>query len=194
MSNETEDQEQSFGESLKNDSTSSSISGIRKKQTPKLGLDDPFRKNQIKELNVILADLSVIYVKTRSYGFNIRGLHFSHLRTFFKELEKTIDANISAVAERVRVLGGDVVGSMKGVLQNARLKETTSADFPNEETALGSLRDDHEWMARHLRRDLEKLVDVASGGRCADEATRALYVDLIRSHERMAWQLRASAS
>ncbi|MFH1377502.1 MAG: DNA starvation/stationary phase protection protein [Planctomycetota bacterium] len=194
MSNDFNDQDKAFGETLKNDSRSSSLSEMGNKQIPKLGLDDTFRKGQIKELNVILADLSVIYIKTRSYGFNIRGLHFSHLRPFFKELEKTIDSNISAVAERVRVLGGDVVGSMKGVLQNTRLKETSSADFPNEETALGSLRDDHEWMTRHLRRDLEKLLDASSVGRCADEAARALYVDLIRSHERMAWQLRASAS
>ena len=187
MSNEFNDPPQAFGESLKNDSIA--YSEMQRKHVPKLGLDDALRKQQIKALNTILADLTVIYIKTRQYSYNVRGLHFSHLRRFFLELERTIDANMSSVAERIRVLGGDVIASMKGVLQNARLKETTSADFPNEETALGSLRDDHEWMARHLRRDLDALIDVDR----RDDAATSLFIDLIRSHEQMAWQLRASA-
>ena len=66
--------------------------------------------------------------------------------------------NIDAIAERIRSLGGYPIGTAKGILDNATLKEHPG-DLPNANEMVSRLVVDHEQVIRNLRDHVDQCGD-----------------------------------
>ncbi len=150
-----------------------------------LGINEKDLKTITVLLNALLADETLLYVKTRNYHWNVKGPNFSELHKFFEaqydELEKIIDE----VAERVVALGGKAAGSLSEYLKATRLSESVGSS-PKATAMIDDLLEDHETLVRQLRQDL-----AVTGEKHHDMGTSDFLTGLMEQHEKMAWMLRA---
>ena len=152
---------------------------------PKIGLSEEQRAGVSRLLNVVLADEYVLYTKTRNFHWNVVGPHFHALHKFFEEQYTQLDAAIDDVAERVRTVGGQAIGTLVELREQARLAESPG-EYPDARAMVLTLLADHEGLAECLRRDLEE-----AGERYGDAGTNDFLTGLMEQHEKMAWMLRA---
>lgn len=135
-------------------------------------------------LNKTLANEFVLYTKTRNYHWNIESPSFKEIHLFLEEQYTELATVIDEVAERVRKIGHYAEGRLKDFIKLADLDEPEYTDKQNQQ--IKNLLEDHETMARTIRNDIktveEKHKDVGS----ADFLTGVL-----KTHEKMAWMLRA---
>jgi starvation-inducible DNA-binding protein len=155
---------------------------------PKIGLSEEQRAGVIRLLSVVLADEYVLYTKTRNFHWNVVGPHFHSLHKLFEEQYTSLDPAIDEVAERVRTVGGQAIGTLAELRERARLAESPG-EYPDARAMVLTLLGDHEGLAECLRRDLEE-----AGKRYGDAGTNDFLTGLMEQHEKMAWMLRATAS
>jgi starvation-inducible DNA-binding protein len=152
---------------------------------PNLGLSDQQRKGVTQLLTVLLADEYVLYTKTRDYHWNVVGPQFHSLHKLFEDQYKELNDIVDNVAERIRELGEPAIGTLAEFSQHTRIKEHPG-HYPEAHEMLANLVADHELVIRELREDADT---------CADEfhdmGTNDFLTDLMESHEKMAWMLRA---
>jgi starvation-inducible DNA-binding protein len=135
-------------------------------------------------LNQLLADEHVLYIKTRKAHWNVEGPDFYTQHKFFEEHYEQLQDIIDDVAERIRILGHYAVASMKEYIKLTHLSEESrskndSMGFMNELLA------DHETIIMHLRESIDRDAE------WHDQGTSDFSTGLIRTHEKMAWMLRA---
>ncbi|MFZ5805587.1 MAG: Dps family protein [Verrucomicrobiota bacterium] len=150
-----------------------------------IGLTEAGAKGSAAILNHALADAHVLYMKLRQYHWNVTGPNFSELHKLFETQYDQIEEAIDAVAERIRSLGKFPLGTLKEMLQEAKLKEST-ADNLDASKMIRNLLEDHEHIIRELREGL-KACDEQYG----DMGTSDFLTGLMEEHEKMAWMLRA---
>jgi starvation-inducible DNA-binding protein len=149
-----------------------------------IGISEASRQQIATLLNQLVADESVLYLKTKNYHWNVEGEDFWELHKFFDEQADSIGDFIDDTAERVRSLGHYAVASMKDYLQLTRLLET-----PHELTGQGMLRQllsDHETLIRVIRNAITPVAE-----QYRDLGTADYLTGLMEKHEKMAWMLRA---
>ena len=149
-----------------------------------IGLNAEQRAAAAKILNRVLADTFVVYAKTRGFHWNVTGSRFMELHRLFESQYEALAESIDEIAERTRALGVRATGSLAGFLAEATLRETTG-DPISDDRMLAELRDDHEAMARSLRKD------VATVDSLGDEGTTDFLTGLLQTHEKTAWMLRS---
>jgi starvation-inducible DNA-binding protein len=131
-------------------------------------------------LNILLADMFVLYVKTKNFQWHVSGAHFRDYHRLFDEQAEQILATIDAIAERVRKLGGTTLRSIGNVSRLQRLPDN-DADYVHSKEMLAELYDDNLQLAEHLREThsrCEEHGDVASAGqleRWIDDAERRIW-------------------
>lgn len=139
-----------------------------------------------EQLNKVLADEFVLYVKTLKFHWNIEGRDFHALHLFLEEQYNALQEIIDEVAERIRKIGVYAKGSMKQFLADCTLKE-------HEETAtitesmLVELVQDHEALIRNLRKMIDEFDEEYE-----DMGSSDFITGVMKKHEKMAWMLRAS--
>lgn len=160
-------------------------------KTPKdslnIGISSSNSKKVADELNQVLADEFVLYVKTLKIHWNIEGRDFHALHLFLDDQYHQLQTIIDAVAERIRKVGHFANGSMKQFMSDASLKEMTSSGAVSENT-LAELATDHEALIRKMRTlidDFEEKYD--------DAGSSDFITGIMKQHEEMAWMLRSSA-
>lgn len=153
--------------------------------TSKLTSLEPAEKQALAgALNRLLADEYILYTKTRNFHWNVTGPHFHDYHLLFEKQYQELDAIIDEVAEFVRSLGGEALGSLRAFLDVARLPEASGeAGAP---AMVRQLLDDHEALIRTLRSDIETAV-AANDAAAADLLTR-----ILGRHLKTAWMLRAT--
>lgn len=139
-----------------------------------------------EELNKVLADEFVLYVKTLKFHWNIEGRDFHAYHLFLEEQYNDLQKIIDAVAERVRKVGQFAVGSMKQFLADTSLKEHSDTAVVTE-SMVKELVDDHESLIRKMRELIDAFEDEYDDAGSADFIT-----GIMKEHEKMAWMLRAS--
>lgn len=152
---------------------------------PKMGLSDDQRDGVIRILHTLQADEYLLYTKTLNYHWNVTGMHFHHLHTFFEKQYKELLMTVDEVAEWVRVLGGRALGTIEEFLRETRLKEE-SGRRPDAMAMIENLLGDHEHIARILREDL-----VTAGEKYKAVGIGDFLTGLMEKHQQMAWMLRA---
>jgi starvation-inducible DNA-binding protein len=152
---------------------------------PRIGLSETQTKGVVEILNNILADEYVLYTKTRSYHWNVRGPHFHDLHKFFESQYNELNEIVDDVAERARALGGPALGTLSEFSKQARLKERPG-HYPKAAEMIADLLNDHEAIIRQLRADL-----VTCSEKHGDAGTNDFLTGLMEQHEKMAWMLRA---
>ncbi len=150
-----------------------------------IGLTEEQRQGVIELLNKDLADAYVLLVKTKKFHWDVTGPQFRTLHELWEEQYETLTETIDALAERVRTLGGYPVGTLKGFLDHATLKEETG-NVPTATEMVARLVDDHEQIIRNLREHIDRSSDDFH-----DEGTADFLTGLMEGHEEIAWMLRS---
>lgn len=101
-------------------------------------------------LNVLLADMFALYMKTKNFHWHVSGPHFRDYHLLLDEQADQIYAVTDAIAERVRKLGAITLHSVGHIARLQRLADN-DADYVTPLDMLAELRDDNLQLAAHLR-------------------------------------------
>src|SRR5438874_1206186 len=101
-------------------------------------------------LNVLLADMFALYLKTKNFHWHVSGPHFRDYHLLLDEQGDQIFATTDAIAERVRKIGGTTLRSI-GHIGRLRRVLDNDADFVTPLDMLAELRDDNKQLVAHLR-------------------------------------------
>lgn len=134
-------------------------------------------------LSSLLANTSVLYVKTLNFHWNMVGPHFFMYHKLLEEQYKEMAEALDELAERVRMLGHKAPGSMAQFLKIATLKEAT--ENLSEQQMILELAENHEEMVEICHRTIAHLDSVL------DQGSSDLVVERIRFHSKQAWLLRS---
>lgn len=136
-------------------------------------------------LNKLLADETVLYIKTRNFHWNVTGRNFYGLHLLLEKHYKELESMIDDAAERIRQLGHFAVGTMGDYLKLTNLVEAGNHQDFNAKSMIQALVEDHETIICILRNDILKDED------CRDAGTADFSTNLMEKHEKMAWMLRS---
>ena len=133
-------------------------------------------------LNILLADMFALYLKTKNFHWHMSGTHFRDYHLLLDEQSEQIFATTDDIAERVRKIGGTTLRSLG---QAARLKRIldNDADFVTPLDMLAELRDDNKQLTASMR-ETHDLCDEHG-----DVATASLLENWIDESERRTWFL-----
>src|ERR1700694_2016173 len=101
-------------------------------------------------LNILLADMFALYLKTKNFHWHISGPHFRDYHLLLDDQGDQIFATTDAIAERVRKLGGTTLRSIGHVCRLQRILDN-DADFVTPQDMLAELRDDNRQLVASLR-------------------------------------------
>ncbi len=154
-------------------------------RTVNIGLTEEQRQGVVDLLNSDLSDSYLLIIKTKKYHWDVVGPQFRTLHELWQQQYEAISLNIDAIAERIRQLGGYPIGTAKGFLESATLREH-AGDLPNADEMVERLVNDHEQVIRNLRGHIDQC-----GDDYHDEGTADFLTGLMEEHEEMAWMLRS---
>jgi starvation-inducible DNA-binding protein len=133
-------------------------------------------------LNVTLADMFALYLKTKNFHWHVSGPHFRDYHLLLDEQSDQIFAATDDIAERVRKIGGMTLRSIGQISRLQRVLDN-DAEFVTPQDMLAELRDDNKQLAANLR-ETHGLCDEHD-----DVATASLIEVWIDEAERRAWFL-----
>jgi len=133
-------------------------------------------------LKQLLADVFVLYIKTKNFHWHMSGPHFRDYHLLLDEHAEQIFSITDDIAERARKIGETTIHSASEIVQFARLKENT-AGYVAPKAMLTELHQDN----LHLLRSLRESHELASEH--GDYATTSLIEVWIDQAERRAWFL-----
>ncbi len=133
-------------------------------------------------LNILLADMFALYLKTKNFHWHVSGPHFRDYHLLLDEQGEQIFATTDAIAERVRKLGGTTLRSIGHVRRLQRVLDN-DADFVTPLDMLAELRDDNKQLVANMR-ETHDLCD-----QHGDVATASLLENWIDEAERRVWFL-----
>jgi starvation-inducible DNA-binding protein len=150
-----------------------------------IGITEKNRQAIAIELSKILADESVLCLKTKNAHWNIEGADFYEKHLLFESQFKQLDILIDSIAERIRSIGHYAPASLKGFLGLTHLTEE-SREKNDSNGFIKELLLDNESIIINLRRNIEtfSLED-------NDFGTIDFLTGIMETHEKMAWFLRS---
>jgi starvation-inducible DNA-binding protein len=146
------------------------------------GLSHNATKDIAAALTTLLADVFVLYLKTKNFHWHMSGPHFRDWHLLLDEQGEALFAATDLIAERCRKLGEPTLRSIGQVGRLARLIDN-DADFVTPEDMLAELRDDNHRLAAAMR-ETHGLCDLHG-----DLATTSLLETWIDEAERRVWFL-----
>ncbi len=133
-------------------------------------------------MNLMLADVFALYLKTKNFHWHMSGPHFRDYHLLLDEQADQIFAMTDAIAERIRKVGGRTLTSIGHVARLQRIKDN-DAEFVDPLDMLAELREDNQQLAARFR----EAHDVC--GEHRDVATASLIEVWIDETERRSWFL-----
>lgn len=147
------------------------------------GMSQEGRQKVGDALQIFLANMYSLYLKTQNFHWNVSGSEFYSLHILFEKQYEQMAEAIDEVAERVRALGFYVEASFLGFKRNSSLREEDQV--LSSKDMLRHLLEGHEELIRQGR----ALSAVADKER--DCATMDLMGRLLNVHEKFAWMLKS---
>jgi starvation-inducible DNA-binding protein len=155
-------------------------------QTAALATPTDLKSNAVRDLagalNMLLADMFALYLKTKNFHWHVSGPHFRDYHLMLDEQGDQIFATTDAIAERVRKIGGTTLRSIGHIGRLQRIQDN-NADFVTPLDMLAELRDDNKQLVANLR----ETHDLCDDHR--DVATASLIEVWIDEAERRTWFL-----
>ena len=137
-------------------------------------------------MNVVLADVFALYVKTKNFHWHMTGPHFRDYHLLLDEQADQVFAMTDPIAERVRKLGALTLKSIGQIAKTQRVLDN-DADYVEPQDMLAELREDNSALAARMR-EAHELCE-----RHRDIATASLLEVWIDETERRVWFLFESA-
>ena len=150
-------------------------------QTP-TGLGAQATKDISAALNLLLADVFALYLKTKNFHWHMAGPHFRDYHLLLDEQADQIYAMTDPLAERVRKVGGTTLRSIGQIARFQRVLDN-DADYVTPSDMLAELRDDNKDLTQRLR-EVHEVCDEHG-----DVATASLIENWIDEAERRTWFL-----
>jgi starvation-inducible DNA-binding protein len=133
-------------------------------------------------LNVLLADMFALYIKTKNFHWHMSGAHFRDYHLLLDEQGEQIFAMTDDLAERVRKIGGTTLRSIGHIARLQRVPDN-DAEYVTPLDMLAELRDDNRQLVSRMR----ETHDLCDEHR--DVASASLLENWIDEAERRAWFL-----
>jgi starvation-inducible DNA-binding protein len=137
------------------------------------------------ELSKILADETVLYIKTKNAHWNIEGIDFYEKHKFFETQFELLDDMIDSVAERIRAIGHYATATLKSYLDLTHLTEQTNTKNDSQ-GFIKELLEDHDSIIIVLREHIRSFANDFN-----DLGTSDFITGLMETHEKTAWFLRS---
>lgn len=150
-----------------------------------IGITDANRQAVATELAKVLADETLIYIKTKNAHWNIGGADFYDKHKFFETQFGQLDEIVDSVAERIRSIGHYAPATLKSYLSLTHLTEATK-EKNDSEGFIKELLKDHESIIIILREHIKLFAN-----NFHDLGTSDFVTGLMETHEKMAWFLRS---
>jgi starvation-inducible DNA-binding protein len=162
---------------VKNDN----VLGVSRLATP-----SDLKPNAVRDisgaLNVLLADMFGLYLKTKNFHWHVSGPHFRDHHLLLDEQATQIFAATDDIAERVRKIGGMTLRSIGQISRRQRVLDN-DADYVTPLDMLAELRDDNKQLVATMR-ETHGLCDEHG-----DVASASLLENWIDEAERRTWFL-----
>ncbi len=141
--------------------------------------------NSTAALQVVLADVYVLMLKTHGFHWNVESQNFTQLHTMFEEQYKALFESADELAERIRALDVTAPSSFAQFSKLTNIKEETKA--PSADAMIAQLIADREILDKDIKEALEVADDAD------DEATEDVLIQLLRANDKQTWMLRATS-
>ncbi len=155
-------------------------------QTGTLATPTDLKSNAVRDiagaLNILLADVFALYLKTKNFHWHMSGPHFRDYHLLLDEQSEQIFAITDDIAERARKIGGTTIRSIGHIGRLQRVLDN-DAEFVTPLDMLAELRDDNKQLVARLR-ETHDLCDEHG-----DVATTSLIENWIDQAERRTWFL-----
>ena len=135
-----------------------------------------------KKLNVVLADVFALYLKTKNFHWHMSGPHFRDYHLLLDEQSEQIFSITDDIAERIRKIGGLTLRSI-GHVARLQTLEDNDADFVPALEMLRELMKDNKALLASMRQAHEV------SDEHEDVATTSLLENWIDQAERRTWFL-----
>jgi starvation-inducible DNA-binding protein len=135
-----------------------------------------------RAMNILLADMYALYLKTKNFHWHMSGPHFRDYHRLLDEQGDQIFETTDAIAERVRKIGAPTLRSIGEIARLQRVSDN-DADFVSPMDMLAELREDNKQLVANLRE---------THGVCenhGDVATASMIEIWIDEAERRTWFL-----
>src|SRR6266704_3553549 len=133
-------------------------------------------------MNVVLADVFALYVKTKNFHWHMSGPHFRDYHLLLDEHAEQLFAMTDPIAERVRKIGGFTLRSIGQIGRTQRVLDN-DAEYVEPLDMIAELAEDNRTLAARLR----EAHNVCDEHR--DVATASLIEVWIDETERRTWFL-----
>ncbi len=150
-----------------------------------IGITEINRQAVATELAKILADETVLYIKTKNAHWNIEGADFYDKHKFFENQFGQLDEMIDSVAERIRSIGHYAPATLKSYLDLTHLTEKLN-NKNDSQGFIKELLEDHESITIVLREHIKSFSNDFH-----DFGTSDFITGIMETHEKMAWFLRS---
>jgi starvation-inducible DNA-binding protein len=158
----------------------------RSLRTAALATPTDLKPNAVRDiagaLNLVLADVFALYLKTKNFHWHMSGPHFRDYHLLLDEHAEQIFAATDDIAERVRKIGGTTLRSIGHIARLQRVLDN-DAEFVTAQDMLAELREDNQQLAARLR-ETHDLCDEHG-----DVASASLIENWIDEAERRTWFL-----
>src|ERR1700723_3467353 len=164
------------------------MSSTKGKPDPKAPLETPTAlsadatRDISGALNALLADVFVLYMKTKNFHWHMSGPHFRDYHLLLDEQSDQIYAMTDPIAERIRKTGGTTLRSIGHIARTQRIKDN-DAEYVDPLDMIAELREDNQTLAARLG-EVHDVVDEVR-----DIATASLIENWIDETERRTWFL-----
>jgi len=145
-------------------------------------LSDAAVRDISAKLNVVLADVFALYLKTKNFHWHVSGPHFRDYHLLLDQQSEQIFAITDDIAERVRKIGGTTLRSI-GQIAKLQTIEDNDEKFVPAHAMLRELMNDNKALVAELR-DAHEVADKHD-----DCATTSLLENFIDQAERRTWFL-----
>ncbi|AXK79618.1 DNA starvation/stationary phase protection protein [Pseudolabrys taiwanensis] len=154
--------------------------------TPRLKTPTDLGSNATKDiagaLNALLADVFVLYMKTKNFHWHVSGPHFRDYHLLLDEHGDQIFAMTDVIAERVRKTGGNTLRSIGDIARHQRLSDNDAA-YVTPDDMIAELREDNQRLVASMR-EAHDVCDEHN-----DVASASLLENFIDETERRVWFL-----
>jgi starvation-inducible DNA-binding protein len=133
-------------------------------------------------MNILLADVFALYLKTKNFHWHMSGPHFRDYHLLLDEQADQLFAMTDPIAERIRKTGGSTLRSIGHIARIQRVKDN-DADYVDPLDMLAELREDNQTLAARLR-EVHDMVE-----ELRDIGTASLVENWIDDTERRTWFL-----
>jgi starvation-inducible DNA-binding protein len=133
-------------------------------------------------LTALLADVFVLYLKTKNFHWHMSGPHFRDYHLLLDEQGDQIFAMSDPIAERARKIGGTTLRSIGHITRIQRIADN-DAEYVDPQDMLAELQDDNQRLVSMMRQ-VHNTCDAYH-----DVATASLLEVWIDETERRSWFL-----